>query len=546
MPAKKDEHGNWVERRFCIDYRQINAACKTQQYSMDTPEMLFQRVEGCRFFSALDVRSAFHQLPLSDEPGSAGAAAGDKASAQSVTAFWWKKELYCFKRLPFGWKNSTAVFSKVMDQVLRDARLEHCAQAFVDDLLIYSQDFDSHVKHVEAVLAALQAAGLRAHPGKSVFCSDKVEYLGHVITPSGIEPQAAKVQAMTQLPAPSNVSQLQSVLGLLNYYRCYLPGFASTAQPLYKLLQKSVEFEWGEEQQRAFDALKHQLCTNGVALRRADPSKQFVLHTDWSQHGLGAVLAQVDESGREYMVACASRSLNVHEKNYTPWKGELLAVVWAIKLCRPWLHGRHFEVVTDHQPLLWLLQQAAPVGQHARWVLSLQEYDFHIRHRPGVMHVNADVLSRMPLATTVDGTGARLDLDSDPVTCPLPQVVFGPVGTGTPTWLPEDKIPRELPPEQQQVRRSVPRSPVVADPGVHSSAQVPAVPGSSGSRPALALSSGQVASLPSGGAAAARQLGRKQGRKVSNKEPPPPEVVIRCSRECCRLRGGVCGFVPWA
>ena len=159
------------------------------------------------------------------------------------------------------------------------------------------------------------------------------------------------------------------------------------------------------------------------------------------------MLGQLDDEGREYMCACASRSLNVHERNYTPWKGELLAVVWAIKHFRVYLHGVHFELVTDHKPLLWLLSQQEPEGQHARWVLSLQEYDFHVRHRPGVDHTNADVLSRSPLPSTVDGTGARLDKDSDPLVGTLPKVVFGPCGTGTP----RDLDPAELPvsPDQQ-------------------------------------------------------------------------------------------------
>ena len=115
-------------------------------------------------------------------------------------------------------------------------------------------------------------------------------------------------------------------------------------------------------------------------MRRIGPLKQLILHTDWSKGGIGAVLGQLDDEGREYMCACASRSLNVHERNYTPWKGELLAVVWAIKHFRVYLHGVHFEVVTDHKPLLWLLSQQDPEGQHACWVLSLQEYDFHVRH----------------------------------------------------------------------------------------------------------------------------------------------------------------------
>ena len=185
------------------------------------------------------------------------------------------------------------------------------------------------------------------------------------------------------------------------------------------------------------------------------------------------MLAQLDDDGNEYMVACASRSLNIHERNYTPWKGELLAVVWAIKTFRVYLHGVHFELCTDHRPLLWLLNQNEPTGQHARWVLSLMEYDFHVRHRAGVDHVNADVLSRYPELGPEDGSGAQLDSSSDPVKARLPQVVFGPVGTGTPADFPVEQIPSE-PLTPLSVRP--PAQPPAADQGGPSSAvqQAPA------------------------------------------------------------------------
>jgi len=482
MPAKKDDHGQWVEKRYCLDFRGLNAKTLKNSYSMPLPKELFQRVEGCQFFTSLDLRSGFHQLVL--EPNS-----------RQYTAFWWSKMLWRYTRMPYGLRNATAEFQIVMDKVLGDAGLDHCAFAFVDDLLVASPDMESHQRDVQAVLKALHAVGLRVHPVKSVFCADKVEYLGHVITPSGLEPQAAKVAAMASLPIPSSVPQLQSVMGLLNYYRCYLPAFSSTAKPLNQLLQKDIPFQWGEEQQQALDSLKQQLCTEGLALKRADPNRPFVLHTDWSQHGLGAVLAQQDDQGREYMVACASRSLNIHERNYTPWKGELLAVVWGVKYFRPYLHGVHFEIVTDHAPLVWMLSQPQPTGQHARWVLALQEYDFHIRHRPGAQHVNADVLSRHPLPTTVDGTGARLDEDTDPLTAPIPRVVFGPVGTGQPAHLPPEQVPA-FPPLNQRRQQGEGSS--------ASQQQQPSQPQQQQQQPAAPPSS-------SGGSQASRRRRRRQG-----------------------------------
>jgi len=439
MPAKKDADGNWTDHRFCINYIRVNDGTVTDNYSPPLPEDLFQAVQGCKVFSKLDERSGFHQLPL------------DEAS-KNVTAFWWGRRLFRYERLPFGLKNSTAYFQRVMDQVLREAGLDHCARAFVDDVLIFSQDKETHLQHVQQVLEALYKVGLRVHPGKCVFATDRVEYLGHMVTPDGLEPLAAKVEAMAALPVPTSVEQLRSYMGLLNYYRCYVPDFSAIAQPLNQLLQKGrdVQGEWGDQQDLAFAELKRVLCTPGLVLRRPDPSRQFILHTDWSKQGLGAVLGQLDDEGREYMVACASRSLNVHERNYTPWKGEMLAAVWGVKLFRVYLHGRHFELCTDHRPLLQLLQQEQATGQHARWQLCLQEYDYHIRHRPGVTHNNADVPSRYPVQSDEDATGARLDDASDPLRGPVPQVVFGPVGQGQLQDIPAGYQPE---PEDDWVRQ---------------------------------------------------------------------------------------------
>ena len=421
MPCKKDADGNWTDIRFCLDLRRINDITVADKYPMPLPETIFRSMEGSHFFTKIDTRAGFQQIPL--HPGS-----------QAVTAFWWRNKLYQATRMMFGFRNATAIFQRIMDSELQRAGLTHCCKVFVDDLIIHSATFEEHIVHIAAVLDMLAACGLRAHPAKSVFASDRIEYLGHMVTPWGIEPVAAKVSAMTQLTAPTDATELKSVLGMIGYYRCFVPGYSSIAQPLTKLLKKGVNVaaEWGPEQEKAFAALKDALCVPGRILRHPMTDRQFILHTDWSKTGIGAVLGQLDDSGNEFLVACLSRSLNCHEVNYEPWKGELLAAVWGVKSFRVYLHGRPFELVTDHRPLLWLLTAPEPTGQQYRWVLALQEYDYVIRHRPGVTHTNADVPSRNPLPTTVDVTGARLDREEDDYTGPLPMVVFGPVGTGTP------------------------------------------------------------------------------------------------------------------
>lgn len=419
MPAKKDPEGNWTERRFCIDWRNANNQMCSDGYVPPLPEQIFGTIGGSKVFSKLDLRSGFHQIPIHED-------------SQHVTSFWWQRKLYQFTRLPMGIKTAVAIFQRTMDEVLQRAGLPHCACVFVDDVIVHSQTMEEHLQHLEAVLRALHEVGLRLHPSKSVFATDRVEYLGHMVTPSGLEPVAAKVAAMSQLPVPRSKEDIRRALGLLSYYRCYIPRFSSIAQPMNELLQKVVEFIWGDSQQVAFDALKAELCVPGKVLRNPRSDRPFILHTDWSTTGLGAVLGQLDDAGNEYMVACISRSLNKHERQYEAWKGELLAVVWAIKTFRVYLHGaQEFELVTDHRPLLWLLTTANPTGQQARWVLALQEFTFHIRHRPGVTNINADIASRSPLPETVDSTGARLDKESDdPYAGPLPKVVFGPVGSG--------------------------------------------------------------------------------------------------------------------
>jgi len=246
-----------------------------------------------------------------------------------------------------------------------------------------------------------------------------------------VAPEKAKVAAMQRLPTPTNADMVRNVLGVLRFYRAYIPNYSIIAAPLNKLLKKDSVFEWGSEQQEAYDQLKAALATPGVALRHPDQNLSYHLYTDWSQNGIAAVLNQRDAEGNEFMVACASRSLNPHEKRYEAWKGEMLGAVWGVKTMRPYLHGTHFCLHTDHRPLLWLLTAKEPTGQQARWVLSLQDYTFSIVHRPGKKNL-ADLPSRYPEPTVLDTCGARLDDTGAPLHHPLPRVLF-PDGTVDPT-----------------------------------------------------------------------------------------------------------------
>jgi hypothetical protein len=233
-----------------------------------------------------------------------------------------------------------------------------------------------------------------------------------MIGEGSLTPHQSKVETIRTLRTPANVSELRSVIGFMNYYRVYLPSFSTMCAPLNELLKKGVPWEWGPAQAASYQALKEGLCKEGNALKRfsTDPGVQTVVYTDWSGVGIGAVLGQIGPDGQEHMVACISRSLNKHERNYSSYAGEMLACVWAVKSFRHYLHGISFQICTDHQPLTWLMRTAELQGKHARWAMLLQEYDFQIVYnRLGLQHQNADVLSRFPSPTTYDPTGACLD-----------------------------------------------------------------------------------------------------------------------------------------
>jgi site-specific DNA-cytosine methylase len=412
IAAKKDaQTGEWTDHRFCINYVRQNQGTATIPHGLPLPSAIFRGFGSARYFSKLDMRSGFHQLKLDEQ-------------SQQRTAFWWKGELWCYTVLPFGLKNSSAIYQRVMDTVLGEAGLAGFAAAFIDDVVVWSDTPEEHVQRVRAVLEALQAAGLRAHPDKSIFMAEGVEYLGHVVSPRGLTPHQARVAAFKQLQQPRTKEELKSQLGMLGFYRCYLPHYSSIADPLRRFLKQDSPslLEWDEESSGAWEGLIGGLTQEGLCLRREDPSRPFVLHTDWSTRGLGAVLSQVDEYGQEGIVACLSRSLNQHEARYTPWKGELLGVVWAMKMFKPYLAGRDFTVVTDHRPLLWLMTTVELTGQQERWVLSLQEFSFSVQHRAGKLNP-ADLPSRYPITSAADPTAARLD-EEGAVQQKLPRVGF--------------------------------------------------------------------------------------------------------------------------
>jgi hypothetical protein len=308
--------------------------------------------------------------------------------------------------MPFGLKNAPAFFQRLMDTTLR-ARYKFC-RCYIDDVIIFSKSFDEHLVHLRAVFAQLRAKQIRCHPKKMRLAVPNVEYLGHFVVPNGTAPQQVKVEAIAKMTPPTNVFGLRASLGTAGYYRRYVQNYSCIAAPLNALLQNGMAWEWKPEAQQAFEELKAKL-TSAPVLRQPDFKLPFELHTDWSATGLGAVLAQRDEQKSKYVIAYASWSNSKTERNYSSYLGECLAAVCGVQIFRVYLYGREFTLISDHEPLEWLMTNTKLKGMHARWANTLQEYDVKIKHRAGLKHMDADGLSRNPLPSDHDPTDARMD-----------------------------------------------------------------------------------------------------------------------------------------
>ena len=340
----------------------------------------------------MDLASGYWQVDLSPE---------DREKAALITS----EGLFEPTQMPQGLCNAPATFQRAMDSILRDLKLS-CVLVYLDDITVFSSTFTAHLEHLRAVFEKIRAAGLKLKPSKCSFFKDRLEFLGHEVSRTGIKPMMNKVEAIDKMLPPTSLRDVQVFLGMMGYYRQFIPDFARLSEPLVQLL-RGVPFDWGPEQQASFESLKATLKAAPI-LVYPDFDKEFVLYTDASNLAIGAILAQLDENGVDHPIAYASRVLNKHERNYSVTEKECLAVIFAVKQFRPYVYGTHFTVITDHSSLRWLQQLKEPEGRLARWALKLQGYNFTILHRAGAQHQNADGLSRMPILALHPAEADRL------------------------------------------------------------------------------------------------------------------------------------------
>ena len=355
--------------RLCVDYRRLNSIAKADAYPMPRIDDLIDRLGGAKYITTLDLTRGYWQVPMAKE-------------SQPLTAFATPFGLYQFRVMPFGLSGAPATFQRLMDGVIRG--LEDFSAAYLDDLIIYSTQWEEHLHQLRAVFGRLRDAGLTAKPRKCQFGMSHCVYLGHVVGGGVVRPEPPKLEAVRMFPISQTKKQVRTFLGLSGYYRKFIRNYAAVAVPLTDLTKKSapIKVEWSAECEQAFETLKQRLCSAPV-LRSPDFEKEFILQTDASERGIGAVLSQKDENGEDHPIAFFSRKLLEREEKYATVEKECLAIKLACQAFRVYLLGRPFLIETDHRALEWLDRLKENNARLSRWSLLLQIFDFQVKY-PGV------------------------------------------------------------------------------------------------------------------------------------------------------------------
>ena len=368
--------------RMCIDYRALNAITVKNKYPLPRVDELFDRLQGAKYFTKIDLRSGYHQIRIHPE-------------SVEKTAFRTRYGHFEFLVLPFGLTNAPATFMHLMHQIFRPF-LDTFVLVFLDDILIFSQTLEEHRRHVETVLTTLRDNQLYAKQSKCELFQTSVEFLGHIIDRDGVHMMADKVKAITDWPPLRNVEEVRSFLGTIGYYRRFIRMFSAVAEPISRLLSKDVAFHWGTEQEQAFAALKQAVSQQPVLIL-PDPTRAYVVTTDASGFATGAVLQQDHGQGPQ-PIGFLSKKMLPAERNYPVHEQELLAIIIALRAWRHYLHGSHFTIVvqTDHKSLQHLKTQPHLSPRQTRWLDLIAEFDFDIVYVEGEQNVVADGLSRRP------------------------------------------------------------------------------------------------------------------------------------------------------
>ena len=380
--------------RVCGDFSStINPVLSSVNANLISVDDVISQIGDAKFFSKIDLSQAFLQLPLCE-------------NSKKFTTINTSEGLFRWNFLPFGLKSSPGIFQGYMNKILNG--IENII-VYQDDILILTQNLQDHHNVLCKVLDALKNAGIKLNVAKCEFYVDQINYLGHIFDKNGVHPDFKKVSAIMDAPSPRNIKQLQSFIGLCNFYARFVPNFSHLMHPLYTLLRKNIKFEWKEEQQKSFEVLKNVFKSDRV-LSLYNPNYETMIECDASGYGVGSVLMQRQNEQSDWIpVQFASRSLNPSEKNYSNIEREALSVVFGVEKFRKFLLGKFFIIRNDQKPLRKLFGHNSGVPNSGsarlqRWYLRLSQYNYRFEYSKGVTNVTSDCLSRLPLPETTSET----------------------------------------------------------------------------------------------------------------------------------------------
>lgn len=378
---------NGKDIRVCANYKiTVNKYLKDANHPLPRIDEIFTALQGGKTFTKLDLSNAYNQLVLDEQ-------------SRDLLAWSTPYGIYKVNRLPFGTKPACSIFQRILEKTLQGI---NGTINLLDDIVITGKSHQEHIQNLKQVLERLDKNGFRLNKNKCEFFKESIHYLGHKVSKEGLEKDERKVESILNFPKPRNVKEVRIFTGMINYYSKFIPSLSIKLKPLYELIKKNVNFVWTKECQVAFEFAKKELTSDKVLIH-FDKSKPLRLCCDASQYGLGAVLSHVLPDGSDRPICFISRVLNSAEKNYSMIHKEALSIYWSCQKLYQYLIGTKFELVSDHKPLQALFGENRSLppmvaGRLQRWSLFLAGFNYTFKHVKGIENIQADALSRCPLA----------------------------------------------------------------------------------------------------------------------------------------------------